>query len=174
VAPQIHGGAHERGLRAGLQDVAAIVGFGEAAALARAERDADAARLATLGDRLEGALRAAVPDAVVHGDPARRLPGVLSIGFPGVEAEALLIAVPEVAAATGGGCFSAGAEPSHVLEAMGVPRPRAAEAVRLSLGRSTTADEVDRAAARFADGVRRLRAVSTPAGGARDGPRGTA
>jgi cysteine desulfurase len=160
IEPLVHGGAHERDLRGGLQDVAAIVGFGAAAAIARAEREADAARVSALRDRLEAALLSALPDAVVYGDRARRLPGSLSVGFPGAEAEALLVSLPDLAASTGGGCFSAGADPSHVLSAMGVPRPRAAENVRLSLGRLTTSDDVDRASSRIVETVRRLRSLA--------------
>ena len=162
VEPLLLGGGQERGLRAGTPDVAALVGFGVAAELVRRERDAEAARVAALRDRLEGAVLARVSGVARHGDVGRRLPGATSLAFEGVEAEALLMGMPDVAAATGAGCASASLEPSYVLRAMGVPDADANRTVRFSLGRTTTEEDVDLVVARVAATVERLRAMATP------------
>lgn len=161
LAPQVLGGGHERGLRSGTLNVPGIVGLGEAARLAREQRDADHARLRTLRDRLLDGLRAAIDDLVVHGDLDARLPGNLSVGFVGVEAEQLLLKVNKVVAlSTGSACTSATLEPSHVLRAIGVPHDLAHSTVRFGLGRSTTAEQIDRVVLAMADAVSALRAAS--------------
>jgi len=155
----MHGGGHERGMRAGTVNVPAVVGFGAAADLVRAERATEAARVAGLRDRFEAAVLGRVPGVVRHGDPGGRLPGVSALAFDGVEAEALLMGMPDVAAASGAGCSSATLEPSYVLRAMGVPDRVGHGTVRFSLGRTTSSDDVDRAAARVIETVERLRAL---------------
>lgn len=154
-----HGGGHERGMRAGTVNVPAVVGFGVAADLIRAGRDAEGARLAALRDRFEATILARVARVVRHGDLADRLPGVSALAFDGVEAEALLMGMPDIAAASGAGCSSATLEPSYVLAAMGVPERVGHGTVRFSLGRTTTDDDVARAAARVIETVERLRSL---------------
>ena len=146
LAPLVRGGAQERNRRAGTENVAGIVGFGAAAALASQGTEAEAERVGALRDRLEERLLK-VPGARRNGrDP--RLANTANVSFEGMDAEALLIALDleGIAASTGAACAAGGVEPSHVLKAMGFPPERVQSSLRLSLGRGTTEDEVDRAA----------------------------
>lgn len=144
----IHGAGHESGRRAGTEAVPALVGFGEACRLAGEDLAGEATRLAGLRDDLALRLRAAAPDAVIHGEAVARLPNTLSIAFPDRRADELLAAVADrLAASAGAACHGAGGQISGVLAAMGVPAAIARSTVRLSVGRFTTADEVARAAA---------------------------
>jgi cysteine desulfurase len=154
LAAQMDGGGHEFGMRSGTLNVPGIVGFGEACALCAAGMGEEAARVGALRDRLKAALESAIPGAAVNGSMERRLPGNLNLRFPGVNAEALLMAVPEIALSTGSACSSATAEPSHVLRALGIGEA-AHSSVRFGLGRFTTVEEVDAAASRIAEAVRR-------------------
>lgn len=144
------GGGHEGGRRSGTLNVPGIVGLGEAVRLADAERGADAARVRALRDRFEGALLAAVPGLAVMGDAADRLPGHSNVAFPGVDGAELLAAVPTVCASTAAACTSASLQRSHVLRALGRSPEEVVGSVRFSLGRTTTEDEVLRAAASIA------------------------
>ncbi len=159
LAAQMDGGGHERGLRSGTLNVPAIVGFGEACAIAAREGAAESARVAGLRDRLEARLLS-VPGARVNGSRDHRLPNNLNISFPGVDSESLLMALPEVAISSGSACSSATLAPSHVLRAIGLPEDASRAAVRFGLGRFTTEDDVDYAAERVAQAVMRLRALS--------------
>lgn len=156
-----HGGGQERGLHPGTENVAAAVAFAVAAELAERERTEEAARLGALRDRLERMLLEALPEAEVNGGDAPRLPHILNIGLPAVDQEALLVALDleGVAVSSGSACQSGVVEPSHVLVAMGRGAPQVAT-IRFSLGRTTTADEVEEAAARFVRVVGRVRAFS--------------
>jgi cysteine desulfurase len=140
------GGRQERNRRAGTENVAGIAGLGVAASLAREKLDTEPARLATLRDRLEAGLLAAVPGATVNGARDRRVPNTTNIGFDGVDAEALVIALDleGLAVSTGSACSSGTLEPSHVLKAMGLGTRRAQQAIRFSLGTTTTAQEIER------------------------------
>jgi cysteine desulfurase len=160
LAPLIHGGGHERGLRSGTLPVALCVGFGRACELAGELRESEAIRVRALRERLLAALRKELPEVWLNGDPERRLPGNLSVAFPGVEAEALLLALPEVALSTGSACTSARREPSHVLRALGISHARGLGTIRIGLGRTTTEADVDEASRRIAAQVWRLRALS--------------
>ncbi len=163
LMPQIHGGGHERGLRSGTLATHQIVGMGTAFALAAAERGDDARHCDTLRERLLSQLAEFGPRE--HGADAPRLPGTRNIAFDGVEGEALAAALGErVAVATGSACTSASVEPSYVLRAMGLPPARAAEAVRLSWGRLTHAEEIDAAGAEIATAVARLRGAAAATG----------
>ncbi|MEX1183896.1 MAG: cysteine desulfurase family protein [Gemmatimonadota bacterium] len=161
VLPLVHGGGQERELRPGTENVAAAVGFATAAELAVAEREEEAARLAALRDLLEAGLRAAAPDLIVNGPPDGRLPNILNVTLPDTDQEGLLIGLDleGVAASGASACASGTVKPSHVLAAMGALRPGAAS-VRLSLGRTSTAAEIDTAIAAFGRVVDQLR---TPA-----------
>jgi cysteine desulfurase len=146
VLPLTYGGGQERQLRPGTENVASAVGFAIAAELAVREQEEEAARLGALRDRLEEGLRALVPDLIVNGAGAERLPHVLNVTIPGADQEGLLIGLDLEGLAVSGAsaCQSASASPSHVLSAMGQLVAEAA-AIRLSLGRTTTAAEIDRA-----------------------------
>ncbi|MEU6928312.1 cysteine desulfurase family protein [Streptomyces sp. NPDC046374] len=145
IAPQQTGGGQERGLRAGTPNVPAIVGFGAAARLITSGTVPSPAHLRALRDRLQARLLAAIPDAHVNGDPHRRLPGNLSLTLPGIEAADLLDRIPALAASTGSACDTGSSEPSHVLTAIGLTRDQARATLRLSLGRTTTEDDIDQA-----------------------------
>ncbi len=136
----LHGGSQDRGRRPGTENVAAAVGLARAAELALDEREREMARLGALRDRLERALLERVPDAVVHGRGAPRAPHILNLSVPGTDSESLLMALDlaGVACSSGSACQSGSVTPSHVLQALGVPRELASAAVRMSLGSMTT------------------------------------
>ncbi len=160
IEPILHGGGHERGLRSGTLPVALCVGFGEAAELARASRASDAARHQRLRARLFARLAAELPGLVLNGHESLRLPGNLNVSFLGVEGEALLASLPELALSAGSACTSAKREPSHVLQALGAGPARALSALRFGIGRGNDEAQVDAAAALVIEQVRRLRALS--------------
>ncbi|UQA62698.1 cysteine desulfurase family protein [Polyangium aurulentum] len=159
LTPFLLGAGHERGLRPGTENVASIVGLGVACAAARRDLDTLAARMKNLSDRLFAALSERVPGIALHGHPAERLPNTLNVRFPGVSGTALLAATPEIAASTGSACHDGHEAASAVILAMGVPPAEAVGSVRLTLGRSTTEADVDRAAAALANAWARLRAA---------------
>jgi cysteine desulfurase len=147
LEPLIHGADHERGLRAGTENVPYIVALGAASALARERLLSGAdAEVRRLRDRLHAKLQDRVPGLTLNGDHDRRLPNTLNVSFPHVDGEDLLARAQAVAASTGSACHSGRTEPSTVLTAMGIGRSRALGAVRLSLGYSTNETEVDEAA----------------------------
>lgn len=156
LRPLLLGAGHERGLRPGTENVASIVALGAACRIAARDLEATAAAVAAQRDRLYAALAARIPDLVSFGDAESRLPNTLYVGFPGVTGAALLAATPEVAASTGSACHDGVETAPAVLVAMGVPAERARGAVRLSLARTTTAAEVDAAAAALAGAWARL------------------
>jgi cysteine desulfurase len=164
LAPQMHGGGQERGLRSGTLPVPLIAGFAKAVALCEAEREREAERLGALRDRMLAHLRQALPGVTLHGHPSRRLPGNLNVSFEGVEADALMTRLPELALSTGSACSSARPEPSHVLRALGVPDSQARASLRIGLGRTTTEAEVDAATEAVIAQVERLRAERRPGG----------
>ncbi|HVO52168.1 MAG TPA: cysteine desulfurase family protein [Thermoanaerobaculia bacterium] len=157
--PILFGGGHERGLRPGTLDVPAIVGFGAAAALARAEGAAESVRVAALRDRLWEKLRAAVPGVSRNGDPAACLPGNLNVRFPGAPSDTVMMETRDLAVSAGSACTSASVEPSHVLLGIGLTKEEAHESIRFGLGRFTTAEEVEWAADTVAAAVARIRAA---------------
>jgi cysteine desulfurase len=157
LAPQLHGGGHERGLRSGTVNVPGCVGFGLACRLAMDELVADSRRLGSLRDRLEQTILSTIAGASVNGHPTRRLPHISNLRLPGVDADSLVLAMPDVAVSSGSACTSATPTPSHVLLAMGMEYVSAGECVRFSLGRFTTTDEVDYSARRVAQVSPQLR-----------------
>jgi cysteine desulfurase len=165
LTPLVFGGGHERGLRAGTEDAAGAVGLATAAELAAAERPATAARLGGLRDRLEAALRERVPDVIVNGGDAPRLPNILNVSLPGAGSDALLLAfdLEGLAVSSGSACSSGATTPSHVLTAMGLPPDLALPSIRFSLGRETTEEEVERTIRAVPPLVERLRALAAPA-----------
>jgi cysteine desulfurase len=151
LEPLIHGAGHEGGRRAGTENVPYLVALGEACRLARDSLPEAAGRLRRLRDRLWERLRAALGERVVlNGHPDERLPNTLNVNFAGHVGADLLQKVPEVAASTGSACHEGKVSQSPVLCAMGVPPELGRGAVRLSVGRFTTEDEIDRAAEAFA------------------------
>ena len=151
VEPLFHGGSQDRGRRPGTENVAAAVALAVAAELAVAERERECARLLALRDALEAEIVARVPDVVIHGRGAQRAPHILSVSVPGTDSESLLMALDlaGVAASGGSACQSGSVAPSHVLTAIGLAPEVAGAAVRMSLGRLTTADVVARVAELF-------------------------
>jgi len=167
--PIVLGGGQERGLRSATENVAGIVGFGAAAAIAREEMAAEASRLVGLRDRLLSGLRETVPHAYLIGHPFKRLPGHLCLGFRGQEGEAikLLLALDQagVAVSSGSACSAHHAgEPSYILTAMGFDPIRARGSLRVTLGRFSTEFEVDQFLEILARAVASLRPVASYAG----------
>ena len=148
VVAQIVGGGKVHGLRAGTENLAGVAGLARALVLADAERSADVARITALRDRLADGIVAAVPGTIVLGAEAPRVPHILSLGFPGLRSDALLMALDleGVSASAGSACAAGSLEPSHVVAALGVTPEYAVGVLRFSLGRSTTASDIERAA----------------------------
>jgi cysteine desulfurase len=167
--PLFRGSAHEGGRRGGTENLPGIVGLGLAAELAARDLDAERARLLALRERLEKGLRAAAPDVVVHGERAPRLPNTVNASFPGARSDHLLMALDArgIAVSAGAACASGAVEPSPVLSAMGVPRELAVCALRLSMGRTTTATEVDAVCEAMGPCVSAARAMSGAGSAAR-------
>jgi len=157
LAPQAIGGGQESGLRSGTLNVPGIVGLGRAAEICRLEMSEEGTRLAGLRDRLLEGLRTRVADVRVNGTLTRRLPHNLHVSFDGVEGEALLMALGDLAVSTGSACSSGSQAPSHVLEAIGATSGRAGASIRFGLGRTTTPDDVDFAIDRVTTVVAALR-----------------
>jgi cysteine desulfurase len=162
LEPQLHGGHHERDRRSGTENVPGIVGLGKAAELARKNLQTDCARITTLRNRLEDALLATCGDARVNGNRAQRVANTSNISFHAAGGEALVIALDlqGIACSTGAACSSGAVGPSHVLLAIGLSPDEARSSLRLSLGRTTTAEEIDQAIATIPQAVERLRALS--------------
>lgn len=160
LAPQQHGGGHERGLRSGTLPTHQIAGLGEAARLADRLLAEEMARLEDLRRRLwEG-----IADlGELNGDPEARVPGILNVSFPGVEGESLLLALDDLAVSSGAACTSASREPSYVLRALGRDDQLAQASLRFSVGRFTRVEEVDYAVRRLRTEVARLRALAPDA-----------
>lgn len=158
IAAQIDGGGHERGLRSGTLNVPAIVGFGRAAEIARAEMESEAKRVGALRDRLLTGLQSRLEQMTVNGSLDRRLPGNLNVRFAGVDGEALLVSLDDIAVSSGAACTQA--EPSHVLMALGLKTDEALASLRFGIGRGTTVEEVDYAVRKVSDVVARLRQLS--------------
>ena len=160
LTAQMDGGGHERGMRSGTLNVTGIVGMGEAARLCREEMATEMARIQALRDRLQARVLKAMPDAVINGDPAERLPHITNISFPYVEGESLIMGIKEIAVSSGSACTSASLEPSYVLKGLGLGDELAHSSIRFSLGRFTTEAEVDFAADRVVAEAKRLREMS--------------
>lgn len=151
LQPLMHGGMQDRGRRPGTENVAYAVALATAAELTLAESDKECERLRSLRDRLEAAILASIPDAVVHGQGALRAPHVLNISVPGTDSESLLMVLDlqGIAASGGSACQSGSISPSHVLTAIGASPDLASAAVRMSLGVLTTDECIDRVSVAF-------------------------
>ncbi|MGI5273329.1 cysteine desulfurase family protein [Nonomuraea sp. CA-218870] len=143
--PLLIGGGQERGWRAGTLNVPGIAGLGAAAEAARIHLQNESTRVTALRGVLEEGLTSRLPDCHINGVRSPRLPGVTSVTLPGLPADALLAAMPEIAASDGSACASGAPTPSHVLLAMGLSRPDADSTLRFSLGYATTEHDVERA-----------------------------
>ena len=158
--PLVSGGHQEQGLRAGTENVLGIVGFGKAAELALKHLP-EAESLREKRDRLERGIRELLPRARVNGHPVRRLPNTLNVTFPGFRGESLVLALDQrgVAVSSGSACRAGNPEPSHVLLALGLSEEEAHCALRFSLGRGTTEEDIDRTLSILGDILQNQQAV---------------
>jgi cysteine desulfurase len=151
IAPQIDGGGHERGLRSGTLNVPAIAGFGLAAEIAGKDMKQESESLGALRDRLVEGLGETIEGIRINGHTTQRLPSNANITFPGVTADALMMAMKDIAVSSGSACSSASPGPSHVLLAIGLSPDEASASLRFGLGRFTTREEIDYAIHRVAE-----------------------
>lgn len=161
LAPLVHGGGHEHGLRSGTENVAAIVGFAAASRLMAEQRESLAASMRVLRDRLiDGVL--SIPATRLNGARSNSLPHIANFSFAAIEGESLVMRLDErgIAASTGSACSSPNLEPSHVLQAIGVPIEMAHGSLRISMGRQTTAEDIDALLQVLPDVVENLRSMS--------------
>jgi len=161
LAKLIHGADHEQNRRAGTENVLEIVGLGQACEIAGRDLAKNAAHMKTMRDRLYEGLKSTFNDIKLNGHPEKRLPNTLSVSFPHIEANTLLSEISDIAASAGAACHADSVDISHVLKAMGVPEEYAMGTVRLSVGRMTTAEEIDRAVEIITGAVERLKPSGT-------------
>lgn len=162
LAPQLHGGGHERGMRSGTLYTPQIVGLAKAVEIALAEREAESQRLLELRERLRSHLEA-LPGIRINGDLEKRLPGNLNVSFEGVDGAALLLGLqPTVALSSGAACSSTKTAPSHVLLALGLSEKLAYASLRMGIGRFNSAEEIDIVAEQIISTVSSLRQARTP------------
>jgi len=160
LAAMMDGGGHERGMRSGTLNVPGIVGFGKACEICQKEMAAESGRLRGLRDRLKDAIASGLAGTTINGSMVHRLPHNINISFAQVDGESLLMGITDVAVSSGSACTSASLEPSYVLKALGVPDELAHSSIRFGLGRFNSEEEVDYAAARVIETVKRLRELS--------------
>jgi cysteine desulfurase len=155
----MHGGGHERGMRSGTLPTHQIVGMGEAFRLAKIEMAAEGERIRKLRDRLWQGM-SAIDEVYVNGDMKNRVPHNLNVSFNFVEGESLIMAIKDVAVSSGSACTSASLEPSYVLRALGRSDELAHSSIRFTIGRFTTAEEIDFAVELVKRKVEKLRELS--------------
>jgi cysteine desulfurase len=184
LAPILHGGGHERGLRPGTLNVPGIVGFGKACEIARSQMLEEARRLRQLRNSLAEGILSQLDSVFLNGAPLprldgegncldeveQRLPGNLNLSFAGVEGEALLMGLKDIAVSSGAACTTASVEPSHVLRAIGVPDELAFSSIRFGLGRFNTREEIDTTIGEVVRAVNKLRAARPLATAAQNNP----
>ena len=160
--PYLHGGHQERGRRAGTENVPYIVGLGVACELAKAHLDELNTRVKALRDKLQEGIVKTIPEVIVMGDQGKRTPNTLNVGFKFVEGEAILLMLNEygIAASSGSACSSESLEPSHVMQAMGIPFSAAHGTIRFSLSRFTTEAEIDKTLEVLPGVIEQLRKLS--------------
>ena len=159
IEAQIHGGGHERGFRSGTLATHQIVGFGEAARIAKAEMTTDNERIRSLRDKLWKSI-SEMEEVYINGDMEHRIAGNLNVSFNFVEGESLIMAIKDIAVSSGSACTSASLEPSYVLRALGRSDELAHSSIRFTLGKYTTAEEVDYAADLLKRKIAKLRELS--------------
>lgn len=163
-APQLTGGGQEFGMRAGTPNVAGIAGLGAAAAILRRERTTEASRIAGLRDSLLTRLLAALPGSYVNGSLTHRIQGNVSITIPGIDARQIVSEMTGLAISTGSACSTGDANPSHVLTGIGLSRPDARATLRISVGRPTTAEQIDHAIQQLTKHIERHLDENNPRG----------
>ena len=160
LAPLLHGGGHERGMRSGTLPVHQIVGLGKAAELCRQELVEEQKQTIFLRDLLLQRLKENIPEILVNGSMEHRLPGNLNVSFTFVEGESMLMAIRDVAVSSGSACTSASLEPSYVLRAIGLDDENAHSSIRFGIGRFNTEEEIEKVADLVIRSVAKLRALS--------------
>ncbi|MCR4395511.1 MAG: aminotransferase class V-fold PLP-dependent enzyme [Candidatus Saccharicenans sp.] len=162
IAPFIHGGHQEFGLRAGTENTAGIIGFGEAARILQDRWKKDKERLEKLAEKLKSGLEKTIPNIIFNGHPDQRIKTTVNFAYPGLEAEAILLALAtkEIYVSTGSACSEESEEASHVLLAIGLKPEIARSAIRMSLGRFNRDEDVDIVLKEMPEIVARLRAIS--------------
>ncbi|MEA3470563.1 MAG: aminotransferase class V-fold PLP-dependent enzyme, partial [Thermodesulfobacteriota bacterium] len=153
----MHGAGHERGMRAGTENVPYIVGLGTACEIAKRDLEKNTLHMKKMRDRLFEGLREKLGDVRLNGHPEKRIPNTLSVGFPNINASRLLPEMEEIAASAGSACHTGATTVSSVLVAMRVPRKYAMGTIRLSVGKTTTENEIDRAVESICGAVERIR-----------------
>ena len=159
LKPLIHGGGQERACRPGTENLPGIVGLGKAAEIAASEHFSESKRYKKLSDRLIQGIKAQIPDAKINGHPEKRLPHNVNVSFRGVKGECLLVGLDQegIAVSTGSACSSGSSQLSHVLEAIGLSQEEGAGTIRMTVGRSTTVDDIDYVLGVLTDLVEKLR-----------------
>jgi cysteine desulfurase len=160
LEPIIHGGGHERGFRSGTLNVPGIVGIGKACELSGAEMAEEAPRLTTIREKFWSSLSSRVDEVYRNGHAVHCLPNTINVSFAYVEGESIMLNIPEIAVSSGSACTSATLEPSYVLTACGVTDETAHGSLRFSMGRFTTAEQMEYAADRLVETIQRLREMS--------------
>ncbi|MGK5091657.1 IscS subfamily cysteine desulfurase [Deltaproteobacteria bacterium TL4] len=160
IAPIMHGGGHERGMRSGTLNVPGIVGFSKAVELCKEEMESESERLVQLRQRLYDQLTSELDYVYINGHPTHRLAGNLNVSFAYVEGESLIMGINDICVSSGSACTSASLEPSYVLRALGVGDELAHSSIRFGLGRFTTIEEIDYTSRKVIDAVKRLREMS--------------
>lgn len=158
--PLIHGGGHERGLRSGTENVPGIVGFGKACQIAQKELPEEMPRLRNLRERLVTGVMKNINHVQLNGHPEKRIPGNANFSFHFIEGEALILSLKDFAVSSGSACTSGSLESSYVLRAMGIPEHIAHSSIRICLGRSNTAEQVDLLIKKLTESVIKLRELS--------------
>ncbi|WP_412476178.1 cysteine desulfurase family protein [Flavobacterium sp. TBRC 19031] len=157
LSPVIYGGGHEKGLRSGTLNVPAIVGIGKAIELALKEMRTDSSRYKELITLIYTTLKAEFPEIVLNGHPEQRLSHNLNISIPGVESKALIVQLKDIAISAGSACTTTSTEPSHVISALGFGEERAHNAIRISVGRKTTKDQIFTATDIILETIKKIR-----------------
>jgi cysteine desulfurase len=160
ISATIDGGGHERGMRSGTLNVPGIVGLGKACEICQKEMAEEGPRLGRLRDKLRDSIVSRLEGTAINGSLTHRLPNNLNLSFSGVEGDALLMGINDVAVSSGSACTSAMIEPSYVLRALGVSDDLSHSSIRFGLGRFNTEEEVDYVADRIVETVKRLRELS--------------
>jgi cysteine desulfurase len=161
IEPLLDGGGHERGMRSGTLNVPGIVGFGKACELAGAAMPDEAAQTRALRELLRQGLMERLDGVTLNGHPTQRLPGNLNVSFAGVQGEALMVSMRQIAVSSGSACTSANPEPSYVLKALGVDDELAHASIRFGIGRFNTPEEIDFALEEVIRNVKRLRTFNS-------------
>jgi cysteine desulfurase len=157
ITPLIHGAGQENGNRAGTESVILAAGLGEACRMAAKRIEDDILKMATLRDRLQGLLFEGLDRLVLNGHPYERLPNTLNVSIPGIEGSAILDSLPTIMASTGAACHDKTVKLSHVLSAMSVPPETGMGALRFSVGRSNTMEQIEEAARLIIGCIKKIR-----------------